>query len=794
MKINMRPGGMIFRFGIAALAATAACTVCRAQTAVELPNGVKAVWDMSKAYVEKTPTRERFCINGLWRWQPATDASPTASVPTSNWGYFKVPGSWPGNYDGFMRHDSQTLYVHPAWKDVNVGNLTAAWYQREISIPIDWSWLRRIELSTEYLYSFAAVYVDGKQVGEMRFPAGSVNLDGVMPPGTTHTLSMLVIALPLSATMISNSDTAMAKQVKGVVERCGLCGNVWLSSKPQGPSLGDVKVETSVRKWEITFDAGIDGPDTAGPYCLRAEVSAEGLPTREFTSKLFTMGNLNANGRFAFTAEWKPEKLWDTDTPQNLYKATLTLLGREGVIDTRFPPPKPIAKGEPGAPWALDIFPPVRFGFREFWINGRDFYLNGNRITVSAEQMQNAAIGPGSATYDAAKETFLRLQSCGCNFVFGGNYGCAPGVHLSFEEILRAADDVGMLVALSQPHDRQYTWTGTDADNNNGYAPLAQFYTHVAGNHPSVIAYAMSHNGWSYVEFHNPDLIDGIKDPRYWTQQRDAAQALEAEAIVKHYDTSRVIYHHSCGDLGSTYTMNFYPNFTPMQEPRRLVHALVHSGSQAALRLRVRRAVHVGLRHVPRLVRRPPQLWQRRGPLGAVPRPVERAVLRRLRLPARPGRGEGPPLGERPFPRRRRLASLGLPLRPRLHQDARPVPDHRRAHYRQPPRLSHPGRLRRDVGRPRLLLGAAPRRGQEPQGAESGLGPPPAARSTARTISAASRTRWNWATRDPIGRPTRPARPCSATTCRSWRTSAANRKHSPARTTTSSPAKPSISS
>ena len=54
----------------------------------------------------------------------------------------------------------------------------------------------------------------------MRFPAGSVNLDGVMPPGTTHTLSMLVIALPLSATMISNSDTAMAKQVKGVVERC----------------------------------------------------------------------------------------------------------------------------------------------------------------------------------------------------------------------------------------------------------------------------------------------------------------------------------------------------------------------------------------------------------------------------------------------------------------------------------------------------------------------------------------------------------------------------------------------
>jgi hypothetical protein len=37
----------------------------------ELPQGVKAVWDLEKAYRESTPTRERLGINGLWRWQPA---------------------------------------------------------------------------------------------------------------------------------------------------------------------------------------------------------------------------------------------------------------------------------------------------------------------------------------------------------------------------------------------------------------------------------------------------------------------------------------------------------------------------------------------------------------------------------------------------------------------------------------------------------------------------------------------------------------------------------------------------
>src|SRR5438128_7440205 len=35
-----------------------------------LPPGVKAVWDLEKAHRDKTPTRERVCLNGLWRWQP----------------------------------------------------------------------------------------------------------------------------------------------------------------------------------------------------------------------------------------------------------------------------------------------------------------------------------------------------------------------------------------------------------------------------------------------------------------------------------------------------------------------------------------------------------------------------------------------------------------------------------------------------------------------------------------------------------------------------------------------------
>ena len=90
-----------------------------------------------------------------------------------------------------------------------------------------------------------------------------------------------------------------------------------------------------------------------------------------------------------------------------------------------------------------------------------------------------------SASYDGARESLERLKSFGINFVYTHNYGCEPGSHLSFAEILRAADDVGMLVSFSQPHFSHYEWQAPDADRDNGYARHAEFYVRVAAE-PSV--------------------------------------------------------------------------------------------------------------------------------------------------------------------------------------------------------------------------------------------------------------------------------------------------------------------
>ncbi|HWB60444.1 MAG TPA: glycoside hydrolase family 2 TIM barrel-domain containing protein, partial [Chthoniobacteraceae bacterium] len=215
---------------------------------------------------------------------------------------------------------------------------------------------------------------------------------------------------------------------------------------------------------------------------------------------------------------------------------------------------------------ALDTALPVRFGYREFWIDGRDFYLNGTRIHLSAEPFENSAIGAAAATYDAAKETMLRMQSFGINFVYTNNYDCEPGSHLAFDEILRAADDTGMLVALAQPHFSDYDWKAPDADTNNGYARHAAFYVHVAGSHPSVVFYTMSHNATGYNEDMDPDLIDGINSPRNQWASNNVNRALRCQAIVEKLDPGRIVYHHSSGNLGVMHDMNFYPNFAPIQE------------------------------------------------------------------------------------------------------------------------------------------------------------------------------------------------------------------------------------
>jgi beta-galactosidase len=529
-----------------ALALLFASTLFGANETAELPPGVKAVWDLDKAHREMTPTLERVRLNGLWKWQPAGEAK-SENVPDANWGWFKVPGAWPGVTD-YMQKDSQTLYRHATWVDANLGAVTAAWQEREFTVPENWKG-RRIALQAEYLNSFATVFVDGNKAGEMRFPAGEVDITAHCQPGRTHKLTMLVLALPLKAVLQSYTDSASARTVKGTVARRGTCGDIFLVGTVAGPRISEAKVDTFVRAGRILFRVNVTN-HLSGSLRARVRVTAADGEVMEATGTAMQGGATGVMG-VGFGKRWKPKQLWDIHTPTNQCEAVFSLIDEsERVVDQALP---------------------MKFGFREFSIEGRDFYLNGSRIFLSAVPLDNAEVGAAWATYAAAKESLERLKSFGINFVYTHNYGCEPGSHLSFSEILKAADDVGMLVALSQPHFSHYDWktakpTDKEEPPAEGYTEHARFYTRVAGSHPSVVLYSMSHNGTGYSEDMNPFMIDGVQAPRDQWAERNAAKALRAENVVRALDFSRPVYHHASGNLGAIHNMNFYPNFVPIQE------------------------------------------------------------------------------------------------------------------------------------------------------------------------------------------------------------------------------------
>jgi len=501
-----------------------------------LPAGVRAVWDMDKAYRQVTPTRERVCINGLWRFKPAVADDEPVPPPGGGWGYFKVPGPWPSGTDG-----DQTIYPAEAWKD-DLRGMDVAWCAREIEIPRGWEG-RRIGLYVEWLNSYARVFVDGKEAATLVFPGGEADITAACTPGRTHTLAIQVFARPL------NRDyTAFAAPEEGTgrrrgIGRRGLVGDVFLTSCPPRERITYVKVDTSVRRRRLTLEAGLAGLQEGRKYALRARVMEDGREVLTARGRPFAASEVE-DGRVTLRKAWSDPKLWDTDTPENQYDLLVEL-----VEDER----------------TADAYQPVRFGFREFWIDGRDFYLNGSRVHLRAVPLNSAQMGAAHACYKGAREVMERFRWLGFNTVYTHNYSCEPGSHGSFAGVLNAADDLGMLLCFSLPHMRSYDWSNEEAVK--AYERHVEWYARQSQNHPSVIMYSQNHNGGlAFSDDQNPQrpplpLREGLQSRK----RNRVLQAWERERMLRQFDTAHPVYTHS-GANKTIYTINCYLNWVPMQE------------------------------------------------------------------------------------------------------------------------------------------------------------------------------------------------------------------------------------
>jgi hypothetical protein len=505
-------------------------------------------WRLDDAWRQTTPTRERVCLNGLWNFRPVLKDESAERVPAVGdcWGWFKVPGIWPNSAG--VDSGPQRVWLAPWLEERGGANaFEQAWYKRRIAVPKVWEG-KRVALDFTLLQTHARAFVDGAACGELWYPGGELDLTGKLTPGAEHELALLVTARPL----MSEHNAFMAPDRivtdKASVKLKGITGDLYLCAMPAKERLEDAQVLTSVRERTVTFAAETAGLGQ-GPYRLRAEVSGCGGAKRAFESAALLSDRA---GVLRFTAPWADAKLWDTDTPQNRYTASLTLTTDAGQT--------------------LDTLTPVAFGFREIRIAGRDVLLNGTPIHLRALHNTSANGGADKATETAAGELCRRMFEYGFNAIIGGNYDFTPGSVGYLDGLLEACDATGMLMAFSLPHMKDFGNKLQDPATAERYRAQTAWLIRRARNHPSVVFYAMNHNSTGYYGDQNPMKIDGVYEipevdsskNAWW--ERNRKQARIADAIAKSLDPSRPVYHHQSGNLGDMHTVNCYLNWAPIQE------------------------------------------------------------------------------------------------------------------------------------------------------------------------------------------------------------------------------------
>ncbi len=512
------------------------------------------LWDLSDAWKNTTPTRESISLNGLWNFFPILTAADATGIPAerSGWGYFKVPGIWPGMGNGWTQAgDSNTVYRSEfASPDFKPAEMNSAWYRRTIAVPAGWK-DRRIELEITMLQTGAQIFIDGKPAGELFYPGGRFDLTGKVTPGKNHELALLVSAKKDGLADSAFMAPGRLVSVDAEVNNRGITGDVFLTAEPKQAAITDTHILTSVRKKRITFDTGITRA-APGRYYLEADIRDGKNIVKSFRSDVFDIPAGDKPFRTSFSADWIAPKLWDTDAPENLYTADLRLKSADGKL--------------------ADAFYPQEFGFREFWIDGRNFVLNGSVIHLRSLCMSTMRDGAARSSAAVTAEMARRTREAGFNHLIAYNYAFTPGIVGYQDDFYIQSSKAGILTSLTLPHAKDFKWNLDDPAERARYLAYTEFLIRRFQNLPGVVLYATSHNATGYFGDQNPMKIDGIYAPDPLMKEgnvgsyRNRVQALKAGELIASVDPSRPVYHHESGNLGDVFTINCYLNWAPAQE------------------------------------------------------------------------------------------------------------------------------------------------------------------------------------------------------------------------------------
>ena len=515
----------------------------------QLPAGVKLYW-REEPTESLSAHRGQICLNGIWQFVPMLDRTETE--PPSAMAYIHVPGSWKPCWP--MPGLASQKGNGPAWKDWRDGSGTwCAWYQRKIKIPAGWAG-RAILVCLERVSTDAIVYANEKKCGAIGWPYGEVDISHAVKAGNEATLWIQVIATTDAATSTSFLDPGRVVTTTANLQSKGLIGDVFLRSRPAGTHISDVFVQSSTRRKELKLAVEVTDMTAAGPVKFTATIlDANGKEEKRFQRNVRISGNGTQVVQLAWA--WDDPRLWDFQQP-NLY--TLQLEAN-------------------AANWNDEYAQP--FGFRELWIDGRKFFLNGTEIRLRPtshtymETCFGGSVELTDAHVDGCIDAGFNIEEC-----WPVSHDRKGSVNHRALWADRADRKGFLLIGTALPIDSS-RWSS--AEYQAAHQRKLQRQLRRYRNHPSIVIWTTNPN-W---------LGNGLdQDPRYIGRSETAAIAPTLEewkkvaakgavAAIKKLDPTRPVLNHAGAYHGDVYNINCYLNLIPLQEREEWLSHWAQSGN-----------------------------------------------------------------------------------------------------------------------------------------------------------------------------------------------------------------------
>lgn len=542
--MNKKLVKIIGLFFLAVIVFSCVGRVMQSYSVEETPPPQASFLPLTVAQANVLPQRQtEIYLNGTWQFTPATgttDKPPTAA----NWGSIWVPGDWQRenkpNTPGLISRGTGA-----GWENFNASQLVKAWYQRSLEIPANWQG-RTIQLDLTRVSTDAVVYVNGINCGEVPWPYGRVDITKAVKPGP-NTLSILVLAVAEEKDKASIATSNQIYSDQGKLTARGLIGEVRLLSFPPGPSIRDIFVQPSTRQKTLKLDVEIAGVTQSGQVEAIAQLLNEkGEVEKQFAAT--TAVQAKPLQTINLQWEWANPRLWDLQKP-NLYTLRLQLKGS-----------------------GIDTQSDQSFGFREFWIEGRKFFLNGTEIRLRpilfAEDWE-------TGIPEVIDRMIQGYFWAGFNIAELWPWSHDERGRWHFRELIaEQADRQGFLLmgpALDVTHiGWSRRWNNRSLIERWKQRMVVDLRRY--RNHPSVVFWITSANFFGNGDDQNPrrigmkQVVGSLGEVEDRALRERTALGQEAIAAIKQQDPTRPVTVHQGGTFGDIYALNNYLNLIPLQE------------------------------------------------------------------------------------------------------------------------------------------------------------------------------------------------------------------------------------